>query len=198
VDDAQPDVELGLRRARAATLVMLALPGAAYVYQGEELGLPEHTTMPDGVRQDPTWLRSGHQHRGRDGCRVPIPWQADAPSYGFGPGPLSWLPQPASWHDYALDAQQGVPGSTFETYRAALRLRRAHALGAGSLAWAEGWGPDVVALANGEVFVLANLGSEPIELPERAVVLLASQQLTEADGVVSVPPDVTVWARLSG
>ena len=195
-DDPQPDAELGLRRARAATLLMLALPGAAYVYQGEELGLPEHTSMPDGVRQDPTWLRSGHEHRGRDGCRVPIPWHAGAPSYGFGPGPLSWLPQPASWHDYALDAQLGVPGSTFETYRAALRLRRAHALGTGPLAWVQGFGPDVVALANGDVFVLANLGPEPIVLPDGAVVLLASQVLDDVDHVVSVPPDVTVWARL--
>ncbi len=191
-DDPQPDAALGLRRARAATLVMLALPGSAYVYQGEELGLPEHTSMPDDVRQDPTWLRS--QHRGRDGCRVPIPWQGDAPSYGFGPGPLSWLPQPDAWRAHALDVQRGVEGSTYETYRSALGLRRAHSLGAGSLAWLEGWGQDVLALANGSVLVLANLGAEPIELPEGAVVLLASEELHGVDGVVSVPQDVTVWA----
>ena len=85
IGDPQPDAALGLRRARAATLLMLALPGSAYLYQGEELGLPEHTTLPDEARQDPTWERSGHTQRGRDGCRVPIPWEADAPSYGFGP-----------------------------------------------------------------------------------------------------------------
>jgi len=81
-DDPQPDVGLGLRRARAATLQMLALPGSAYLYQGEELGLPEHTTMPHEHRQDPARPRSGHTVVGRDGCRVPIPWEADAPSYG--------------------------------------------------------------------------------------------------------------------
>ncbi len=117
IGDPQPDAALGLRRARAATLLMLALPGSAYLYQGEELGLPEHTTLPDEARQDPTWVRSGHTQRGRDGCRVPIPWEADAPSYGFGPTDASWLPQPALWAEYALDRQRGVPGSTYELYR---------------------------------------------------------------------------------
>ena len=116
---------------------MLALPGSAYLYQGEELGLPEHTTLPDEYRQDPTWFRSGHTERGRDGCRVPIPWEADAPSYGFGPSDASWLPQPAVWAEYALDRQRGVPGSTYELYRAALRLRREHRLGAGTLTWVD-------------------------------------------------------------
>ena len=111
---------------------MLALPGSAYLYQGEELGLPEHTTLPDEARQDPTWERSGHTERGRDGCRVPIPWEADAPSYGFGPTDASWLPQPAVWAEYALDRQRGVPGSTYELYRTALRLRREHGLGRGT------------------------------------------------------------------
>lgn len=197
-DDPQPDAALGLRRARAATLLMLALPGSCYLFQGEELGLPEHTTLPDDVRQDPTWPRSGHQHRGRDGCRVPIPWQADAPSYGFGPGPLSWLPQPLSWREHALDVQRDVPGSTYETYRAALGVRRSKALGSGSLAWIDGWGEDVVALANGGVAVLANLGSELVQLPAGSVVLVASGELHHGDFIVSIPPDVTVWARLPG
>src|SRR5699024_3450331 len=83
--DPQPDAVLGLRRARAATLTMLGLPGSAYFYQGEELGLPEHTMMANEFRQDPTWERSGHTVRGRDGCRVPIPWEADAPALGFSP-----------------------------------------------------------------------------------------------------------------
>lgn len=195
-DDPQPDAALGLQRARAASLLMLALPGSAYLYQGEELGLPEHTTLPDDVRQDPTWLRSGHVHRGRDGCRVPLPWQADAPSYGFGPGPLSWLPQPAVWRELALDVQREVPGSTYETYRAALRLRRSLELGTGSLTWLTGWGKDVVALANRNVTVLANVGTTDLELPADTVVLVSSGEPREVDGVVIVPADTTVWARL--
>ena len=95
-DDPQPDAALGLRRARAAILLMLALPGSAYLYQGEELGLPEHTTMPDDARQDPNWERSGHTERGRDGCRVPLPWLAGIDGLGFTDG-VPWLPQPDSF-----------------------------------------------------------------------------------------------------
>lgn len=89
------DRALGLRRARAATLLMLALPGSAYVYQGEELGLPDVVDLPDEVRQDPSFFRSAGQDGLRDGCRVPIPWTTDGPSHGFGPAG-SWLPQPGS------------------------------------------------------------------------------------------------------
>jgi alpha-glucosidase len=190
--DPQPDHVLGLRRARAATLLMLALPGSAYLYQGEELGLPEHTTLPDEARQDPAWRRSGHTFRGRDGCRVPIPWRAEAPAYGFSPTGRSWLPQPPSWAQYALDVQRGVPGSTYEMYRTALRLRRSLRLGEGSLSWVDSVS-DAVAFRNGSVLVLANLGPAPVPLPPGAEVLLESG--TVANG--QIPTDVTVWARLA-
>jgi alpha-glucosidase len=125
------DPALGLRRARAATLLMLALPGSAYVYQGEELGLPDVVDLPDEVRQDPSFFRATGQDGFRDGCRVPIPWTTAGPSCGFGEGG-SWLPQPPGWGELSVQAQTGVPGSTLELYRAALAARRAHpALGAG-------------------------------------------------------------------
>ncbi|MEU4568227.1 glycoside hydrolase family 13 protein [Micromonospora sp. NPDC023956] len=190
VDDPQPDAALGLRRARAATLLMLALPGSAYLFQGEELGLPEHTSLPDEVRQDPTWKRSGHTERGRDGCRVPIPWEADAPSYGFGPTDASWLPQPPLWAEYALDRQRGVPGSTYELYRTALRLRREHGLGRGTLRWLAA-GDEVLHFGNGAVGVLTNFGAAAVPLPDGAELLHASGPLD--DGLV--PTDVTVWYR---
>ncbi|GLY96730.1 glycoside hydrolase family 13 protein [Actinoplanes sp. NBRC 103695] len=186
VGDPQPDVALGLRRARAATLQMLALPGSAYLYQGEELGLPEHTEMPDEARQDPTWFRSEGVERGRDGCRVPIPWEADAPSYGFGPSDNSWLPQPAVWAEYARDRQNGVPGSTLELYRSALRLRRSHSLGTGTLTWEDA----ALSFRNGDVRVLTNFDESPVALPVGASVLVSSEPL-DADG--RVPTDVTVW-----
>ncbi|PTA45864.1 alpha-amylase family glycosyl hydrolase [Micromonospora sp. RP3T] len=188
VDDPQPDVALGLRRARAASLLMLALPGSAYLYQGEELGLPEHTTLPDEARQDPTWARSGHTQRGRDGCRVPIPWEADAPSYGFGPTDASWLPQPPIWAEYALDRQRGVPGSTYELYRTALRLRREHGLARGPMRFLSS-GDEVLTFANGDLTVLTNFGPAPAPLPDGATVLASSAPLTDA----TVPTDVTVW-----
>jgi alpha-glucosidase len=189
-DDPQPDTALGLRRARAATLQMLALPGSAYLYQGEELGLPEHTTIPDEYRQDPAWVRSGHAERGRDGCRVPIPWEADSPSYGFGPSDASWLPQPAVWAEYALDRQRGVPGSTYELYRSALRLRREHKLGSAGLVWVD-TPADVLAFRSGRLLVMTNFGDQPAELPVGTRVLLSSEPL-DSDG--RIPTDVTVWA----
>ncbi len=191
----QPDEALGLRRARAASLLMLALPGSAYLYQGEELGLPEHTTLDDDARQDPVWWRSSFTEPGRDGCRVPIPWESTAPAFGFSPTGASWLPQPESFARYAVDRQSGAPGSTFEMYRTAVALRRDHALGKGSLAWTDlGAADEVVALLNGSILVVTNLGPDPVALPEGAVVLLASGDLATADdGGWVVPQDTTAW-----
>jgi len=198
-DDEQPDEALGLRRARAASLIMLALPGSAYLYQGEELGLPEHTALDDDLRQDPAWWRSGHNERGRDGCRVPLPWAKDEPGFGFSATGRTWLPQPGSWAAYALDAQQGVAGSTYETYRTALALRADLGLGTGSLAWtqelAEIDAESVLAFVNSGVLVLANLGSEPVPVPDGARVLHTSGVLDVARGVTLVPCDTTVWLR---
>lgn len=185
-----PAYEPGLRRARAATALMLALPGSSYLYQGEELGLPEVINLPDDARQDPTWFRTRGERYGRDGCRVPIPWEGAAPSYGFGPTDASWLPQPAEWASLARDTQRGVPGSTLTLYRDALRLRREHALGAGTLEWLPGFPESVVALRNGGVVVVANTGTGPVELPEGEV-LLASGPL---DGR-QLPHDTTAWLR---
>jgi alpha-glucosidase len=195
IGDPQPDAALGLRRARAASALMLALPGSSYVYQGEELGLPDSTDMPDDVRQDPTWPRSGHTERGRDGCRVPMPWEGDKPSYGFGPSDQTWLPQPTSYAALAVDRQVDAPGSTLELYRALLATRRVHGVGAGSLSWLAGYGEDVVALVNepatGErILVICNLGTEPVAIPPGAQTLVCSGPLT-LQGLV--PTDTTVW-----
>ncbi|QHT56105.1 glycoside hydrolase family 13 protein [Cellulomonas sp. H30R-01] len=196
VGDEQPDEALGLRRARAATLLMLGLPGSAYLYQGEELGLPDHTALDDDLRQDPAFFRTGGAERGRDGCRVPLPWAAAEEGFGFSPTGVTWLPQPASWAAYALDAQRGVAGSTYETYRAALGLRRSELLGSGGLAWTPGLGEDVIAFVNREVQVVANLGTAPVVLPAGTEVLLTSgDTATDADGAVLVPSDTTVWVR---
>ncbi len=177
---------------------MMALPGGAYVYQGEELGLPEHTTMPDRYRQDPTFHRTAGAVTGRDGCRVPMPWVKDAPSLGFGPGSTPWLPQPEAYAELAVDQQDGVPGSTLELYRALLGYRRKHRFGHGSLAWDDLASDRVIALRNtsgdGErtLLVVTNLGAAPVVLPEGDV-LVSSGPLTD-DG--AVPTDTTVWLRL--
>jgi alpha-glucosidase len=185
-----PDAELGLHRARAATALMLALPGSAYVYQGEELGLPEAIHLPDDSRQDPTWFRTEGERYGRDGCRVPIPWEAAAPAFGFNTTGESWLPQPEEWAPFARDSQEGVAGSTLELYTTLLAIRREHDLGLGSLEWITGHGEAVVAFSNGGVTVFANTGSVAVELP-LGEVLAASGPV--AGG--SLPADTTVWLR---
>ncbi|MFI2489441.1 glycoside hydrolase family 13 protein [Promicromonospora kroppenstedtii] len=193
--DPQPDAALGLRRARAATLLMLGLPGSAYVYQGEELGLPDHTALPDDVRQDPSFFRTNGAEPGRDGCRVPLPWVGGAPGNGFGPTGKTWLPQPDVYAELAADQQYGVEGSTFEMYRAALGLRRAENLGAGVLSWVDSLAehPDVVAFRVADVVVVANLGATPFALPAGAQVLVASGELDAGSG--ELPSDTTVWLR---
>ncbi|MDX2376296.1 glycoside hydrolase family 13 protein [Microbacterium sp. LRZ72] len=185
----KPDLELGLARARAATTLMLALPGSAYLYQGEELGLPEVVDLPDDARQDPTWFRTHGERYGRDGCRVPIPWAADELAYGFNDTGESWLPLPAEWARLARDVQAADPDSTLSLYTRLLAERRERGLGAGSLEWVEGFGDDVVAFANGATTVVANLGTAPVALPDDAEVVLASGPLP--DGLV--PPDTAVW-----
>jgi alpha-glucosidase len=189
----QPDETLGLRRGRAATLLMLALPGGAYLFQGEELGLPEHGEIPDELRQDPARIRGGTHAGSRDGCRVPLPWSADAAAYGFSPTGRSWLPQPSTWARYARDRQVRVAGSTYELYRAALRLRRQHRLGRGDLEWVD-LGPDVVAFVNNGVLVAANVAGPPVTLPPGWTPALCSEPGGRVGAVAPLPTDATVWA----
>jgi alpha-glucosidase len=191
------DGELGTRRARAATLLVLALPGGAYVYQGEELGLPEVTDLPDAVRQDPTFFRTGGAERGRDGCRVPLPWSGDAPPFGNGPsGSRPWLPQPADWAKLTVERQAADPASMLTLYRTALHLRRElPALGDGDLAWVEHGDTQVLAFRREPGFLcVVNAGDKPISVSEALVgnreVVLASAPL---DTPGSIPPATAVW-----
>lgn len=179
----------GLRRAQAATALMLALPGSAYLYQGEELGLDEVHDLPDEFRQDPTWFRTGGDRYGRDGCRVPIPWRSDAPALGFSPTGKSWLPQPRRWKPLAREKQRSNPQSTLNLYRGLLRLRRDHQLGAGELQWLSGYPQDVLAFRNLGVVVIVNLSSVPVAFDSEAAVLAASGPLH--DGLI--PTDTTAW-----
>ncbi|MDI3403792.1 glycoside hydrolase family 13 protein [Streptomyces cavernicola] len=188
------DRALGLRRARAATLLMLALPGSAYLYQGEELGLPDVTDLPDEVRQDPSFHRAEGQDGFRDGCRVPIPWTVEGSSYGFGAGG-SWLPQPDGWGELSVEAQSGDPDSTLELYRRALAVRRAQpGLGAGeSVEWLDT--PEgVLAFARPGFVCTVNATGEAVRLPAPGQVLLSSGELEEvAGGEVLLPADTAVW-----
>jgi alpha-glucosidase len=183
------DRDLGTRRARAAALLMFALPGCAYVYQGEELGLWEVEDLPDDLLQDPTWERSGHTDRGRDGCRVPLPWSGTASPFGFGPqGSTPWLPQPADFAAVTVEAEERDAGSMLALYRAALRLR--HGLpGDGAVTWRPS-DPGVLAFTRGPgLTCMVNLTEEIVALPAGEV-LLASGPLDQG-----LPPDTAVWIR---
>ncbi|WP_431779364.1 glycoside hydrolase family 13 protein [Microbacterium aurantiacum] len=185
----QPVPEVGLARARAATTVMLALPGSAYLYQGEELGLPEVIDIPGDARQDPTWFRTNGERYGRDGCRVPIPWTSDGAAYGFSPSGESWLPQPAEWATLARDVQTTDAESTLSLYRTLIAQRAAYGLGANDLEWVDGLGgADVLAFRTGDLTVVANTGSTAVPLPAGRVVV-ASGPL--GDG--TLPGDTAVW-----
>ncbi|MFF7414813.1 glycoside hydrolase family 13 protein [Streptomyces lydicus] len=185
----------GLARARAATLLMLALPGSAYLYQGEELGLPEVTDLPDDVRQDPAFFRgsrAGGQDGFRDGCRVPLPWSGEAPPYGFGTGG-SWLPQPADWAPLTVDAQTGDPDSTLELYRTALGLRRRlPGLGDGGMSWQPA--PDgVLAFTRPGLLCTVNTLPHDVELPSPGTPLLSSAPVTVNGSVAVLPGDSCIW-----
>ncbi|REJ05699.1 alpha-amylase [Microbacterium bovistercoris] len=184
----KPDAVIGLSRARAATTLMLSLPGSAYLYQGEELGLPEAMEIPDEFRQDPTWFRTNGERYGRDGCRVPLPWSADAPAYGFNDTGDSWLPQPDEWARYARDVEEGDADSTLNLYKRLIVLRREHALGSGSLVW-EDAADDTVAFRRGDIHVVANLGTEPVELGGDVTFLVQSEPFTGT----ALPPNTAAW-----
>ncbi len=177
----------GLARARAMAMAMLALPGAVFLYNGEELGLP-NVDLPDEVLQDPTWLRSGRTERGRDGCRVPMPWAGSAPPFGFSSNPHTWLPMPPEWRTLTVERQLVDPDSPLNFFRDILRLRRnAFHFTENDVEWLQ-LGPDVLAFVSGGVLCVLNTGKVPVSLPQGEV-LIASAAL---DGG-KLPPDSAVW-----
>jgi alpha-glucosidase len=188
------DPALGYRRARAAALLAMALPGSMYIYQGEELGLPEVEDIPAERRQDPMYFRSGGLSPGRDGCRVPIPWSGTEPPYGFSPDAdvRTWLDQPGDWAALTVAAEADDPASMLALYRAGLRLRRSEVVAAGPFAWLPS-DPDVLAFSRGGEFAcVTNLGAGPADLPPGSTVLLASHPVEGGQ----LPQDTTAWLRL--
>ena len=185
------DLELGTRRARAAALLTAALPGSLYLYQGDELGLPEVEDLPATARQDPMHFRSNGVDPGRDGCRVPLPWAGDEPPFGFAPqGSSPWLPQPADWGRYSVAVESADPGSMLSLYRSAIAIRR-DLEGDEGFAWLES-AEGVLCFARGAGFVsVTNLGTVPIDLPEHETVLLSSHELVDG----RLAPDSTAWLK---
>ena len=197
-DPTKLNIERGTLRARSAALLMLALPGGAYMYQGEELALPEVRDIPESRLTDPRWKMSGRSDRGRDGCRVPLPWSSNpAGAFGFSnedslTPDQAWLPQSPWWGAFSVDSQDGVEGSTLSMYREALAIRKTEeGLGDGDMEWIEA-GADVVAFERpGNFACYINFGAA-FELPSNSQILVASG----AVHAHTVPTDTAVWVRL--
>ncbi|HET7397319.1 MAG TPA: glycoside hydrolase family 13 protein [Intrasporangium sp.] len=189
-DGTQPAVDeaTASRRARAATVMMLALPGSAYLYQGEELGLLEVADLPEECLQDPVFERTGRRLKGRDGCRVPLPWESGGRSYGFGEDG-AWLPQPAWFAAYAVSAQQGRDGSSIELYRRALALRRAAVPDAGdSFAWRPSGHPEVLRFARSAGWeCMVNFSAHAVPIP--GDLILSS----DPEARQELAPDAAAW-----
>lgn len=192
------DLALGTRRARALTLLQLALPGAVCLYSGQELGLPNVDDLPAAALQDPIWERSGHRERGRDGCRIPMPWTSARPSLGFSASPSTWLPIPPEWAELSVEQQLEQPESMLMLYRLGLHLR-AHspALGRGELDWSAP-APDSPELLSFDlrgggqtVRVVLNLGPTACDLPAGQL-LLASVPLERGQ----LPGTAAAWIQL--
>ncbi len=186
------DATQGLRRARAACLVTLSLPGSAYIYQGEELGLPEVWNLPLDVLDDPVWRDSGHTRKGRDGCRVPLPWEPEGPSLGFGAG-AAWLPQPDEFAHLAASLQDGDDASMLTLYRRALALRRRLLVADDHIEFLD-LGADVFGFRRGGgIRCIVNMGDEAIPMPPGEL-LLCSDAAIERDQA-ELPADTAVWLR---
>lgn len=196
--EEQPDAELGRRRALAAHALQAALPGSMYIYQGEELSLPEHMAVPDELREDPAFYRTKGREAGRDGCRVPMPWEANAPGFGFSPGGSTWLPQPASWRTLAVDVQESEASSSLNFFKKMYRLREDLGLGRAELLDAQEAHLHYVSRLPGRADVhIVMAFDEAVALPAGARILLSTNEVDPAQvSSEEAAPNSTVWYTL--
>lgn len=197
-DVSKLNLEIGIRRARSGALLMLALPGGAYIYQGEELALPEVRDIPENRLEDPRWFLSEKTDKGRDGCRVPLPWSSnESGSFGFSINEKlgkenSWLPQPNWWGNYSAENQEHDPNSTLNLYRKALEIRKTEiGLGDGELEWLNISDQVLAFKRPGNFACIVNFGAA-FKIPNGEV-LIASTPIE--DGIL--PEDGALWMRLA-
>ncbi|MDP9806766.1 alpha-glucosidase [Trueperella bonasi] len=195
-DDEQPDVELGFNRAIAAHVLQTGLPGSSYIYQGEELGLPEHMELPEALREDPAFFRTNGKEAGRDGCRIPMPWCHNEPGYGFSPTGEVWLPQPETFHTLAADYQRANPDSTLNLFRRLFALRKELQMARAALYDAEENADHLHYISRlssrADVHIICTFDL-PVQLPKNIKVIVQSREFAEADGTLVVPPNAALW-----
>jgi alpha-glucosidase len=180
-------------------LFVFALPGSTYVYAGQELGLPDGV-IPDESRQDPIYFRTAGQQKGRDGARVPLPWNGDKAPFGFTSG-SPWLPMQNSWKDSTIDKQSSEPKSSLNLYRNALNLRAEHLVNTGEIEWLESphhgaKSSSLLAFNRGNVSVYMNLANSPVEVEITGRLLIVSAGIPDGrDGKITIPPISTIWVQ---
>jgi alpha-glucosidase len=190
---------IGEVQARALALFVLALPGSCYVYAGQELGLPDGV-IPDNLRQDPIYFRTNGKQKGRDGARVPLPWDGDSTPFGFTTG-TPWLPLADSWKELTVEKQSSDPKSTLNLYKTALRLRAEHLIAQGEITWLESpehgsKGSSLLAMQRGTVSIYMNLTDTPIEAEITGRLLMMSAGTVDArDGKMTIPAVSTIWVH---
>lgn len=195
----EAELAIGTARARAATLLSLALPGSFYLYAGGELGLPEVLAIPDGQRDDPVWHRTGGVTIGRDGCRVPLPWTPDGVTYGFNSSGRAWLPQPSNWGRWSVQTQESDPESFLQFSRRAISTRRSLQLVGtiGDLSATNGVLSFSRSTQTGaRLTCIVNMSAQPIEIADGNVILTSLPQHQALDSQGRLLPNVCIWTVL--
>jgi alpha-glucosidase len=186
----------GAKASRALALFVFALPGSCYIYNGQELGLPD-AELEDGDRQDPTFFRTNGLQKGRDGARVPIPWSGDSTPFGFSSG-MPWLPIPNEWREFSVSAQIADSASTLNLYRSALKFRKNNLVGLGEIEWVDRGASGLISFARGDFAVYLNTSNESLQIPTFGTLVLGSDAaVVVANGLLTLPAASAAWVAIS-
>jgi alpha-glucosidase len=185
----------GAKASRALALFVMALPGSCYIYNGQELGLPD-AEIADKDRQDPAFFRTQGLQKGRDGARVPMPWSGDQTPFNFSSG-SPWLPIPQEWRELSVSAQESDAASTLNLYRSALKIRRDKLVGTGEIEWVDRGETGLISFARGEFAIYLNTSSTTIKIPSVGALVLGSDAaVTFENGSLTLPAASAAWLAI--
>ena len=186
---------LGAIASRALALFVMALPGSCYIYNGQELGLPD-AELADSDRQDPSFFRTKGVQKGRDGARVPLPWSGDETPFNFSSG-SPWLPIPNGWKEFSVSSQSPDPASTLNLYRSALKIRKDNLVGAGEIEWVDRGSTGLISFTRGKFAVYLNTSSASFEIPTSGTLALgSSSEVFLENGFLVLPAASAAWVAI--
>jgi len=194
-DSPRVATRLGVDQSQALFLALLALPGSLYIYNGQELSLPD-AHIDDQYRQDPVYLRTAGAQKGRDGARVPIPWSSEKSECGFTSG-APWLPIPAEWREISVESQNSQPSSSLNLYRRALKARRALFDTDTSIEWCNNLEIGLLAFTRGEYLVLLNTSDETINYPcDGTIAIKSNEEIEFQNDEIKLLPHSSCWVKI--